>query len=100
MTARIAEVIAEHRSVGDEHECHCGWRGEYWADHVAQAIREERTVRTAEELDALGDAVIRDVLGDVWEHGADGKWHWGDHAVPSEELFLRARVLWTPGDEQ
>jgi hypothetical protein len=72
------------------------------AAHVAQAIREERTVRTVEELDALPmETMIRDNEGDPWLRRADAGWecHFNLARVGIAD-YLPALVLWTPGDEQ
>lgn len=116
----IAEVIAEHDM--PVYECVCGWRATSAAGyanavvdhaaHVAQAIREARTVRTIEELDALpGGSLIQDSDDEYLiatgkrarNKGHEPIWRFmeGD-PIDAETMLvlLPARVLWTPGDEQ
>ena len=109
----IAEVFREHRDrIGtDRPDC---LTVEWWARRALAALREARTVRTVEELDALPHlAVVREIAapapvsgldyGSVWErqYGEAGwKYLSGTFTAPAHDSpRLPARVLYVPGDE-
>ena len=116
----IAEVIAEHVYQCDDHRprgpecCACGWETaravqgsvedrtcrEQWPAHLAQAIREARTVRTVSELLALPHGTYIRAEGGVFPNGEVPADEWeGVLADCAPHIPLPVRVLWAPGDE-
>ncbi len=106
----LAKVAAEHSYHPLVKACRCTMgrvapvhlEREAWAEHLAQAYQEARTIRTVEALQALPDgSVIReekhgDVLvrsGQRWGSGTD------EHGWTPGSVLLPALLLWTPGDE-
>ncbi len=115
------DVIAAHALYYDEygphmHVCACGWHvpdeleeeyldgdvkksTEAHADHVAAALREARTVRTVEELDALpeGSVYVSDLHPDVPETKDRGVW-WSAGNDPFEPS-LPGRCVYRPDED-
>lgn len=102
----LAEVLINHW-LNDDH-CSCGqgfksWIEDEWSEHVAEAYREARTIRTEEQLREVGrfvGATVRDAGRYVLEKldSSDYGWHetgeWHPHRPQ-----LPALVVWTLRDE-
>ena len=99
----LAHIVAAHREYWHHSDmaCDCGWRGSHHAEHVAQMIRDARTIASLEQLHGLDEGTVirdqREVL--VLQEDSIGDhldWHdiWGMTCT----VHLPALLLWTPGD--
>ena len=120
----IAETISAHTTMivapswPPTMRCRCGWKiqteggaraaahAEHLADQIGDALRESRTVRTVEELDALPHlSLVRELgkYGAVWERRDETvcSHRWEQIAGDALSRYPRipARVLYVPGDE-